>query len=71
VSLFGELKRRNVVKIAAAYAVVGWLLIEITSTVFPLLQLPDWTATFVAVLILAGFPLALILSWARRLPRIE
>ncbi len=63
-SVWGELKRRNVVKVALAYAIVGWLLIEVTSTVFPLVQLPDWTATFVAMLILVGFPIALILSWA-------
>ena len=66
-SFFGELKRRNVVKVAAAYAIVGWLLIEVTSTVFPLVQLPEWTATFVAMLILVGFPIALILSWAYEL----
>ncbi len=63
-SVWGELKRRSVVKVAVAYAIVGWLLIEVTSTVFPLVQLPDWTATFVAMLILVGFPIALILSWA-------
>ncbi len=66
-SVWGELKRRNVVKVAVAYAIVGWLLIEISSTVFPLVQLPDWTATFVAMLILVGFPIALILSWAYEL----
>ncbi len=66
-SVWGELKRRNVVKVAVAYAIVGWLLIEVTSTVFPLVQLPDWTATFVAMLILVGFPIALILSWAYEL----
>ena len=66
-SVWGELIRRNVVKVAVAYAIVGWLLIEVTSTVFPLVQLPDWTATFVAMLILVGFPIALILSWAYEL----
>jgi hypothetical protein len=66
-SVWGELNRRNVVKVAVAYAIVGWLLIEVTSTVFPLVQLPGWTATFVAMLILVGFPIALILSWAYQL----
>jgi len=66
-SVWGELKRRNMVKVAVAYAVVAWLLIEIASTVFPLLQLPDWPATFVAVLLIMGFPVALILSWAYEL----
>ena len=63
-SFFGELKRRNVVKVAVAYAIVGWLLIEVASTVFPIVQLPDWTVTFLTMLILFGFPIALILSWA-------
>ena len=66
-ALWGELKRRNVVKVAIAYAIVGWLLVEVSSTVFPLVQLPDWTATFVTMLVLLGFPLALILSWAYEL----
>ncbi len=63
-SVWGELKRRNVVKVAVAYAIVGWLLIEVASTVFPIVQLPDWTVTFLTMLILFGFPIALILSWA-------
>jgi hypothetical protein len=62
-SLWGELKRRKVVKVAAAYAVVGWLLVEVTATVFPIVQLPDWTVTFVTMVILLGFPLAIVLSW--------
>ncbi len=60
-SVWGELKRRNVVKVAVAYAIVGWLLVEIAATVFPVFQLPEWTITFVIIL---GFPLALLLSWA-------
>ncbi len=66
-SVWGELKRRNVVKVAVAYAIVGWLLIEVASTVFPIVQLPDWTVTFLTMLILFGFPIALILSWAYEL----
>ena len=66
-SVWAELKRRNVVKVAVAYAIVGWLVIEVASTVFPLLQLPDWTATFVTMLLILGFPVALILSWAYEL----
>jgi len=67
VSFFGELKRRNVVKVAVAYAIVGWLLVQIADTFFPALQLPEWTVTFVAGLVILGFPLALILSWAYEL----
>ena len=63
-SVWGELKRRNVVKVAVAYAIVGWILVEVSSTVFPIVQLPDWTVTFLTMLILFGFPIALILSWA-------
>jgi len=44
VSFFGELKRRNVVKVAVAYAIVGWLLIEVSTTVLPLFEAPDWIA---------------------------
>jgi hypothetical protein len=63
-SFWGELKRRKVVKVAVAYAVVGWLLVEVASTIFPIVQLPNWTTTFVTMLVLLGFPLALVLSWA-------
>jgi TolB-like protein/Tfp pilus assembly protein PilF len=63
-SLIKELKRRNVVKVAIAYAVAAWLLIEIATTTFPVLTLPDWSVTLVTVLVLIGFPLALIFAWA-------
>ena len=66
-SVWGELKRRNVVKVAVAYAIVGWLLIEVASTVFPVLQIPEWSIALVTMLLLMGFPLALILSWAYEL----
>jgi TolB-like protein/Flp pilus assembly protein TadD len=62
--LFTELKRRNVFRVGAAYLVVAWLLIEVSDTVFPRLNLPEWTVTFVIVILLLGFPLALFLSWA-------
>ena len=65
--LFHELKRRNVVRVAAAYAVVAWLLIEVSITIFPRLGFPDWTVTFIIVLVALGFPLALFLSWAYEL----
>ncbi len=63
-SFFGELRRRNVVKVAVAYAIVGWILVEISSTVFPVLQIPDWAIALVTMLLILGFPVALILSWA-------
>jgi len=63
-SVWGELKRRSVVRVAVAYAIAAWILIEITATTFPILKLPEWTVTLVTVLVLIGFPLALILAWA-------
>jgi TolB-like protein len=63
-SLIAELKRRNVFRVGVAYAIVGWLLIEITATTFPILKLPDWSVTLVTALVLIGFPLALIVAWA-------
>jgi TolB-like protein/Tfp pilus assembly protein PilF len=63
-SLFQELRRRNVFRVGAAYAIVAWLLIQISVAVFPILQLPPWTATLVAVLLILGFPVALLLAWA-------
>jgi TolB-like protein len=62
--LIGELKRRNVFRVGAAYLVVGWLLIEVADTVFPRLGLPDWTVTFVIAMLLLGLPVALFLAWA-------
>ena len=67
--LFGELKRRKVFQVAAVYAVVAWLLIEIAATVEEPLSLPGWVDTFVIVILAVGFPIALILSWAyERMP---
>ncbi len=66
-SFFIELKRRNVIRVAIAYAIAAWLLIEITATTFPILKLPDWSVTLVTVLVLIGFPLALIFAWAYEL----
>jgi TolB-like protein/Tfp pilus assembly protein PilF len=63
-SFFHELKRRNVFKVAIAYAIAAWILIEITATTFPILKLPEWTVTLVTVLVLGAFPLTLIFAWA-------
>jgi len=63
-SFFHELKRRNVFKVAIAYAIAAWILIEITATTFPILKLPEWTVTLVTVLVLIAFPLTLIFAWA-------
>ena len=63
-SVWEELKRRNVVKVAVAYAIVGWLLIEVSSVLLPAFDAPDWILRVVILLIGVGFVLALILSWA-------
>ncbi len=63
-SFFAELKRRNVYKVAIAYAVVGWLVMQIAATVVPALHLPDSITTAVVVLTLLGFPIALVIAWA-------
>lgn len=63
-SLFEELKRRKVFQVAAMYAIVGWLLIQVADASSGNLNLPDWSITLIIVLVIAGFPLALVLAWA-------
>lgn len=66
-SFWSELKRRNVVRVGTAYAVMAWLLTEVSDTLFPNLGLPQWTVTLVIALLLIGLPLALFLAWAYEL----
>lgn len=63
-NFFAELRRRNVYKVAVAYAVVGWLVMQIAATVVPALHLPDGITSAVVVLTLLGFPIALVIAWA-------
>jgi len=63
-NFFSELKRRNVYKVAVAYAVVAWLLIQIATQVFPFFEVPNWAVRLVVLLLVIGFPVALILAWA-------
>jgi hypothetical protein len=63
-SFFAELKRRNVYKVAVAYAIVGWLLIQVATATFPVLEIPNWAIKLVIALVLLDFPIALILTWA-------
>src|SRR5688572_32203326 len=63
-NVFTELKRRNVYKVAVAYAVVAWLLIQIATATFPVLEIPVWATRLVIALVVLGFPLALIFAWA-------
>src|SRR6266542_5673883 len=59
-----ELKRRNVYKVAIAYAVVAWLLMQIASQIFPFFDIPNWGVRLVVLLLVVGFPVAVILAWA-------
>ncbi len=63
-NFFTELKRRNVYKVAVAYAIVGWLLIQVATQVFPFFDIPNWAVRLIVLAIIVGFPLALIIAWA-------
>ena len=63
-SLFSELKRRNVFKVAVAYIIVAWLLLQISDTLVPALLLPEWFHSAVAFLLIMGFPVAMVFAWA-------
>src|SRR6266513_340473 len=63
-NFFGELRRRNVYKVAVGYAVVGWLLIQVATQVFPFFDIPNWGVRLVVLLIVVGFPIALVIAWA-------
>src|SRR3989442_172620 len=63
-SFFAELKRRNVYKVAVAYAVVAWLLIQVATQVFPFFEIPNWGVRLIVLFIVLGFPIALIIAWA-------
>src|SRR5213079_1705663 len=63
-NFFAELKRRNVYKVAVAYAVVAWLLMQVASQIFPFFEIPNWIVRLVILLLVIGFPIALIIAWA-------
>src|SRR5881398_2698073 len=63
-NFFSELKRRNVYKVAVAYAVVGWLVIQVSSTVLPTFHAPEWVVQTLVMLVALGFPIALVIAWA-------
>ena len=61
--LLDNLKQRGVLETALAYLVIGWLIIQVVDVLFDQLHLPDWAGTFVTVGVIAGFPIAIVLSW--------
>lgn len=63
-NFFAELKRRNVYKVGIAYLVVGWLLVQVATQVFPFLEIPNWAIRLVIMLVAIGFPIALVIAWA-------
>src|SRR5437773_2548690 len=63
-NFFAELKRRNVYKVAVAYVVVAWLLIQAASILFPTFEAPAWVMKVFVSLLVLGFPVALVFSWA-------
>jgi len=64
IKVFNELKRRNVFRVAAMYAVVAWLLMQLATQLEDSLNLPAWFDTMITAVVLLGFPIALILAWA-------
>jgi TolB-like protein/Tfp pilus assembly protein PilF len=61
---FSELKRRNVFRVAIAFIVVAWLLLQVVDILLPMLALPEWVGRFVFLLLIIGFPIALLFAWA-------
>jgi hypothetical protein len=66
-SIFTELKQRNVIKVAITYVMVAWVLIQIADVLAPQLNLPEWTPRMITFVILLGFPVSLVMAWALEL----
>jgi hypothetical protein len=63
-NFFAELQRRHVYRVAIAYGVVAWLLIQIATQVFPFFEVPNWVVRLVVMVTILGFPIALVIAWA-------
>jgi TolB-like protein/Tfp pilus assembly protein PilF len=63
-SLFQELRRRKVFRVAVAYLVVAWLLLQVVDVIAPMLELPGWVGKFVLLLLVVGLPISIFLAWA-------
>src|SRR6266481_3050268 len=63
-SFFAELRRRHVYRVAIAYGVVAWLLVQVATQVFPFFEIPNWVVRLVVLLTVLGFPVALVVAWA-------
>src|SRR5262244_735282 len=62
-NFFAELKRRHIYRVAAAYTLVAWALLQLFNNLTPVLKLPDWAGTLVLVFLVGGFPIALVFAW--------
>ena len=62
-NFFEELKRRKVFRVAASYAVVAFIIMQLVEILFPMFDFPQWTQQFTVIIVLLGFPIAVILSW--------
>ena len=63
-SIWTELKRRKVVRVAGGYALIGWLTLQLTDVLSNLLDLPNWIGRMVVLFVVIGFPVAMVLAWA-------
>ena len=63
-NFFAELKRRKVYRVAIAYIVAGWVLAQVVTQIFPVFEVPNWAMRLIILLLIIGFPVALILAWA-------
>jgi TolB-like protein len=66
-NLLAELKRRHIYRVAAAYAVVAWVLLQLFNNVTPILESPPWVGRVILLLLVMGFPVAILLAWVREL----
>src|ERR1700704_3959330 len=66
-NLSAELKRRHIYRVAAAYAVVAWLLVQLVNNLAPIFELPPWIARAVVLLLIVGFPITVLIAWMREL----
>ncbi len=62
-SFFEELKKRNVIRVAIAYAVGAWVIVEVASVILPTFDAPEWTLRALVLLLVAGLPIALLVAW--------
>ncbi len=63
-NILGELKRRNVFKVATIYVVVSWLILQVATAVFPVFEIPNWATRLIVVLLGLGFPITMVMAWA-------